>query len=297
MRLSRIGIRLTALSILRQSNTGATRVGYRAHWKLQHALKPRGGRCETIRASQWTQVTPHTTTKTTAAFDLYSLSSAAYLATQALPLLLTPKIIINLLTTADIHRTTVAEIYLARSHALLLLAFAALTLVLSGVIPLASTSSVRFTDDAPSAATTAVARKKNPYALPTAIVTTTYHALAAFYTYTNLTSSGWSFAFAAGLTCSAGLFFFGMWIILFGNSPARVSKSTGADKRTAGWPFGNSESAATIKKEAKREKERERGDKGKEREKEREKDKGRESDKEKDAKKRRSITRSGSSRA
>jgi hypothetical protein len=33
----------------------------------------------------------------------------------------------------------------------------------------------------------------------------------------------------------------GLWCILFGNSAARISKRTGADKRTSGWPFGNVE--------------------------------------------------------
>jgi hypothetical protein len=32
----------------------------------------------------------------------------------------------------------------------------------------------------------------------------------------------------------------GLWVILFWNS-SRISKRTGADKRTSGWPFGNSE--------------------------------------------------------
>jgi hypothetical protein len=32
----------------------------------------------------------------------------------------------------------------------------------------------------------------------------------------------------------------GLWCILFGGS-SHISKRTGADKRTSGWPFGNSE--------------------------------------------------------
>lgn len=126
--------------------------------------------------------------------------------------------------------------------------------------------------------------------MPTAVVTTTYHAITAFYIYTQLTSSGWSFAFGAGLIFSATLFCFGMWILLFGSTPARLSKTTGADKRTAGFPFGNSESAKEIKREAKREA------KEKEREREGKKDKDRSDKEEKDSKKRRSLARSSSSR-
>jgi hypothetical protein len=32
----------------------------------------------------------------------------------------------------------------------------------------------------------------------------------------------------------------GLWCILFGGS-SHISKRTGADKRTSGWPFGNIE--------------------------------------------------------
>jgi len=36
---------------------------------------------------------------------------------------------------------------------------------------------------------------------------------------------------------------------MFGTEKARLSKSTGADKRTSGFPFANSESASGKKKE------------------------------------------------
>jgi len=230
------------------------------------------------------------TTSTTQASDLYSLATAAYTTLCALPLLLTPKLIISLLTSTELHRTTDVELYLARSHALLLLAFAALNLLLSGVIPLSSANTVHFEGDtAPAASVSSTTKRRSIYAMPTAVVTTTYHAVTAFYTYTQLTSSGWSFAFGAGLIASASLFCFGMWILLFGSSPARLSKTTGADKRTAGFPFGNSESAREIKKEAKEKakaekKERERGEKDSDK------------DKDRESKKRRSLARSGSSR-
>lgn len=33
----------------------------------------------------------------------------------------------------------------------------------------------------------------------------------------------------------------GLWCILFGSSNGRISRKTGADKRTSGFPFGNKE--------------------------------------------------------
>lgn len=61
---------------------------------------------------------------------------------------------------------------------------------------------------------------------------------------------GWSFAFTAGLVGNGALFCFGTWTLLFGADAGRVSKSTGADKRTSGFPFGNSEAAREKKRES-----------------------------------------------
>lgn len=41
---------------------------------------------------------------------------------------------------------------------------------------------------------------------------------------------------------------FGLWCVLFGGDKARISKRTGADKRTSGFPFGNSEAEKRKKK-------------------------------------------------
>jgi hypothetical protein len=42
----------------------------------------------------------------------------------------------------------------------------------------------------------------------------------------------------------------GLWIVLFGTTAGRLSKRTGADKRTAGFPFKN-EKAYDKKKDRK----------------------------------------------
>jgi hypothetical protein len=40
---------------------------------------------------------------------------------------------------------------------------------------------------------------------------------------------------------SAVLATVGLWIVLFGSSDGRISRKTGADKRTSGFPFKNTE--------------------------------------------------------
>lgn len=40
-----------------------------------------------------------------------------------------------------------------------------------------------------------------------------------------------------------------LWIILFGTGGGRISRKTGADKRTSSFPFGNKESASARKKQ------------------------------------------------
>ncbi|KAK5132931.1 hypothetical protein LTR08_008379 [Meristemomyces frigidus] len=174
-------------------------------------------------------------------FRLYTFGTAAYLATQALPLLLTPSLIVSMLA-ADPRPTTDVESYLCRSLALLLLAFATTCLLLTGAMPL--TSSI-------ATATDADGLSRDPHAYPTLIITTTYHAITAFYVYTQLTYRG-SFAFTAGLTFSTVLFCMGLWVTMFGSEKGRISKTTGADKRTSNFPFANTEAASTKKKESKR---------------------------------------------
>jgi hypothetical protein len=161
------------------------------------------------------------------------------------------------LLASEPRRITEVETYLSRSLALILLAFAALNLLLTGILPV--------TDSLEQATKESDAEglSKDPYALPTVVVSTIYHAASAFYAYTQITYRGMSFAFTAGLTLSAALFCVGMWVILFGSEKGRISKKTGADKRTGNYPFVNEESARQIKKEAK-EKEREEKEKEKE---------------------------------
>lgn len=133
------------------------------------------------------------------------------------------------------HEYAELESYLSRSLALALLTLAVINLVLTGTIPLTNTTSGPDTDEKPA------------YAYPVVIIVTTYHALTSFYIYTQYSWTG-SISFLLGLIGSVGLFCMGTWVILFGSEQGKVSKTTGADKRTSNFPFKNEESAREKKK-------------------------------------------------
>lgn len=152
---------------------------------------------------------------------------------QSLPLLLAPKLLITLCA-SEARAITDLETYLCRTLALTNLTLAGLTLVLSGTIPLRAT----FTEaDTPTDSSDTTV-SSNPYAYPTLVLTTILHALSGFYLYTQVVSVG-GFGFVSGLISSTLLFCVGVWLIIFGSSEGRISKTTGADKRTGNFPFGN----------------------------------------------------------
>ena len=191
---------------------------------------------------------PHRTHNTTSqVFKIYALGTSALLATESLPLLLTPKLI-NSLLSADPRRITDLETYLCRTLGLTLVTLSTLNLLLTGALPLPTTTTATSADDETNGTSTS----KNPYSFPTLTVTLTYHALTSFYLYTQLTYTGWNFGFTCGLIGSASLFCLGLWVVLFGSEKGRISKTTGADKRTGNFPFTNLESKSEKKKESKR---------------------------------------------
>lgn len=81
---------------------------------------------------------------------------------------------------------------------------------------------------------------KAPYALPALTITTLYHSAAAFYSYILWTEAGVT-SFSLGTFGSGVLAAIGIWCILFASTNGRISKKTGADKRTSGFPFKNVE--------------------------------------------------------
>lgn len=196
-------------------------------------------------------------------FTIYALATSAWGTVQSLPLLLAPRLIVSLCSTGEGRKTTDLEAYLCRTLGLTLLALAASNLIFTGVIPIgpqapaASTSSSRSSKERSSSGEDssspprrgAGVANKNEVGKATATIAVAFQAVTSFYLYTQL-MGGWSFAFTAGLVGNALLFCFGVWTLLFAGDVGRVSKTTGADKRTSGFPFGNSESAREKKRES-----------------------------------------------
>jgi hypothetical protein len=81
---------------------------------------------------------------------------------------------------------------------------------------------------------------KAPYAVPTLTITMLYHASMGFYCYTLWTRFGVT-SFVLGCIGSGALAAMGLWCVLFGSENGRISRRTGADKRTSGFPFKNAE--------------------------------------------------------
>ena len=122
------------------------------------------------------------------------------------------------------------ELYFARSLGFALTILASVVLFFTGTIPLSTSirQGVSSEDDDPKA----------PYAVPLVRIITVFHSVSAIYCYVRWTHNGPApymlGAFGYGVMAAVG-----MWCIMFGTSGGRISKRTGADKRTTGFPFKN----------------------------------------------------------
>ncbi|KAF1994091.1 hypothetical protein P154DRAFT_502456 [Amniculicola lignicola CBS 123094] len=163
----------------------------------------------------------------------YSYGTAAWMTLQATPLIASPTMIAALLS-PEVREASTLEVYFSRSLGFSLITIGILQVLLTGSVPLSS----RLTEA--GGATTDPSDPKAPYALPTLTVTCIYHAAVAFYTYGMWTETG-VFSFAFGTIGSAILAAIAGWCILFASSDGRISRKTGADKRTSGFPFTNKE--------------------------------------------------------
>ncbi|KAI9674736.1 MAG: hypothetical protein M1817_001640 [Caeruleum heppii] len=169
-------------------------------------------------------------------FYAYTYGTAAWLCTQAVPLIASPTMIITMLS-PEVREPTPLEEYFSRSLGIALITLAVINVLLTGSVPLTSS----FADTAGSAATTTdAADPKAPYAIPTLSLTLTYHAAIAFYCYMRWNTTG-VMGYAMGTLANGGLAAVGLWCLLFASSNGRISRKTLADKRTSGWPFGNRE--------------------------------------------------------
>ncbi|KAI0526046.1 hypothetical protein F5B22DRAFT_265936 [Xylaria bambusicola] len=169
------------------------------------------------------------------AISYYSFASCGWNAIQAISLLIGPQAIITLLTreenlqAAATSTSAVGEAsqYLARSLGLALLALGFVTVALSGSVPVGS--ALDNTAESPS-----------PYAAPVVLLTTLYHGSTAFHSWARYAATGRN-GYFLGFVGSAVLAAFGIWCLLFGGEKGRISRRTGADKRTSGFPFRNAE--------------------------------------------------------
>ncbi|KAF1837596.1 hypothetical protein BDW02DRAFT_543669 [Decorospora gaudefroyi] len=164
-------------------------------------------------------------------YYFYSYGTAAWLATQAAPLISSPTMIVALLS-PDVREATTLEVYFSRTLGFTLITLGVLTVLLTGSVPLSSRLS--------EGTTTETDDPKAPYALPTLTVTALFHAAYAFYGYAMWTKTG-VISFGLGTLGSGFLAVIALWCILFASSNGRISRKTGADKRTSGFPFKNTE--------------------------------------------------------
>ncbi|KIW31986.1 hypothetical protein, variant [Cladophialophora immunda] len=127
---------------------------------------------------------------------------------------------------------TDVEIYLSRSLGFALVLIALIAIFFTGTIPLSSSISepVSLEDNDPKA----------PYARPILQITTFFHSFSMVYCYmryVNYEQTAYMLgALGYGILASVGI-----WSVIFGSTEARRSKRTGADKRTSGFPFKNSQ--------------------------------------------------------
>lgn len=122
------------------------------------------------------------------------------------------------------------EAYFARFTGLALVLIATMMMLLTGSIPLTSAASepVSTRDSDPKA----------PYAVPVLRLTLIFHVLAATYCYTTYVSSSQT-GFMFGVVGYGALAVIGLWCVMFATSGGKISRRTGADKRTSGFPFKN----------------------------------------------------------
>ncbi|KAJ4350687.1 hypothetical protein N0V95_004535 [Ascochyta clinopodiicola] len=164
-------------------------------------------------------------------YYFYSYGTAAWLATQAAPLITSPTMIAALLS-PEVREATTLEVYFSRTLGFTLLTLGALTVLLTGSVPLSSSLA--------EGVSTETTDPKAPYALPTLTITALFHTATAFYCYGLWTETGVT-SFSLGSFGSGFLALVALWCILFASSNGKISRKTGADKRTSGFPFKNNE--------------------------------------------------------
>ncbi|KAK2073592.1 hypothetical protein P8C59_007865 [Phyllachora maydis] len=127
----------------------------------------------------------------------------------------------------DYQHGNIVESYFARSLGFSQLTIGLMLVVLSGSLPLTSVL------DSPNDAV-------SPYAAAVILVSMAHHATAAFYTWARFHSSGQT-GFMLGCIGNTVFAAYALWVLMFGSEKVQISRRTGANKRTSGWPFKNAE--------------------------------------------------------
>ncbi|KAF4842704.1 hypothetical protein CGCSCA4_v008602 [Colletotrichum siamense] len=168
------------------------------------------------------------------AVSSYSFGNLGWLSMQAIPLIIWPRFIGNLLRPDDYQAAaTSLEDYFARSLGFTLLTLGLLVVCLSGAVPLTSE------DQTPQGTI-------SPYANAAVVLTSLHHASAAFYCYSRYLRSDQT-AFVLGCLGSTVFAVFGLYCLMFAGDKSRRSKK-GYDKDTSSFPFKNAESYKSKKK-------------------------------------------------
>ncbi|KAF4991369.1 hypothetical protein FGRMN_7868 [Fusarium graminum] len=164
----------------------------------------------------------------------YGYGNFVWLSTQALPLILGPAFVGSLLKPEGEASTTL-ETYFGRSLGFALLALGFTIVVLSGALPLDSTST-----EAPNSA-------PSPYASAAVLISTLHHVTSAFYCYARF---AWTreTGFLLGCIGSAIFATFGVYCVMFAGDTAMTSRYHKFDQSTSGFPFKNSQSYRAKKK-------------------------------------------------
>lgn len=180
------------------------------------------------------------------AFNSYIYGSSLWVTIQALPLFVSPTIVVSLLS-REIRGASEVEEYLSRSLGMALFAIGFLSIFLAGDVPLPS----KLSDTADAVIKSEIKNLEAPYAVFVLITTMLYHSAVAVFCYVRYSTSNQT-PYILGSIGSASLASLGLWCVLFSSSDSYRSKKTGADKRTSGYPFSNKNSAAAQKKQMKK---------------------------------------------
>ncbi|KAK6717384.1 hypothetical protein SNK05_000580 [Fusarium graminearum] len=183
----------------------------------------------------------------------YSFGNFAWLATQGLPLVIWPNFIGSILRSEN-DPSSPLETYFGRSLGLALLALGLMVVVLSGALPLGTTSDGKHALLSPNCtlkvakiATEAPDGAPSPYAAAAILISTLHHVSSAFYCYGRY---AWTDETGFLLGCAGSTIFatFGIYCVLFAGDKAMTSRYHKFDQSTSGFPFSNSQSYRAKKK-------------------------------------------------